>query len=126
MVKNIKVALALTLALGFLVGCSLIRDNRRQYHENHASVEELAVSIDKMPEAVNKFITKSGFTVTDTQNTAIDGKYEADGPDSRFMVITYKKLEDNKTKVFLRVGAAGDKDKEKVLMGELKKELGVK
>ena len=123
MIRRIKMALTLALALGFISGCAIIRDNKRQYHEGHSTVEEFAVAIDKMPTAVNAFITKNGFKVTDTQNSAIDGKYEAEGANDSYLVISFKKIEDAKTKVYLRVGAAGDKDKEKVLMADLKKEL---
>lgn len=126
MVRKFRFAVALALAAAFIAGCSLIRDNKRQYHEGHSTVEELAVPMDKMPAAVNAFITKNGFKVTETENSALDGKYEAEGADSKYIVLTYKKIEDSKTKVFLRFGASGDKDKEKVLMGDLKKELGVK
>ncbi len=112
---------AMTLGL-ILSACSLCQDFGNTTHENNSSSILLDVPIAKLPEAIKAGAAKAGYTSLNKVNESpIDGEFQAEGID-----ITYKKIDEAKTKMFVRVGALGAKDKEALIINEIERSLGLK
>ncbi|GEM_PF-2902198 len=118
-----KKLLALIVGIGALAilisGCDSLKAT---FHEGQATSEELAVPIAKMAPAIKTAAPKAGYpNLAQVTDTPVDGKFECPGA-----YVTYKKLDDNKTKLYISIGSISDPDKERLFMNEVKKELGLK
>jgi hypothetical protein len=114
----------MSLVLGFgvlvflLAGCEGLR---MSLHESNATRADLDVPIGKLPQAIKNAAPKAGLAVNQVKDTPVDGQFE-----SNDVLVTYKKMDDNKTRIYIGVGTPSDSDKEKLFLNEIKKELGVK
>ena len=116
--KLMSVVFGLGVLAFLLVGCEGLR---MSLHESQATWADLDVPISKLPQAITKAAPRAGLMVNEVKNTPVDGQFE-----SNDVLVTYKKIDDKKTKIYIGVGTPSDTDKEKLLLNEIKKELGVK
>jgi hypothetical protein len=113
--------LALGVALvAVMAGCSIISDIGKSHHESHATTAILNTTIEKLNAAVPKAASKAGYAVSQSKDAPAESVFEGQG-----IKITTKKLDDQRCKIYLRAGWSGDTDKEGLILGELKKALGL-
>ena len=102
--------------------CSLFEDIGNSTHENNSSVTVLDAPFEKVSEAIPNAALRAGYAVKKAAAaSSIEGEYKADGLD-----ITYRKVDSQKTKIFVRVGTVGKRDKETLIIDEIVQELGLK
>ncbi|HBC87834.1 MAG TPA: hypothetical protein DCZ94_12840 [Lentisphaeria bacterium] len=118
-----KKLMALVFGFGILAvlmaGCEGMRTT---YHENQSTSEELNVPIAKLAPAIKLAAPKAGYPVlSQVKDTPVEGQFEC--PD---VFVSYKKIDDNKTKIYINIGSISDPDKERLMLNEVKKALGIK
>ena len=101
--------------------CSMLKDLTKSHHENNSTVAILNTSMTKMNAAIPEAALKAGYTVSQTNSTLAEFEYKGNG-----IKITGKKLDDNRSKIFIRTGFSGDTDKQGLVLKEIKKALGLK
>lgn len=101
--------------------CSLCQDITKSHHESNATFAVLNASLEKINAAIPKAALKAGYSVSQTKSTPGEFEFKGDG-----IKITGKKLDDNKTKIFIRAGFSGDIDRQGLVFKEIKKELRLK
>ena len=101
--------------------CSFCQDITRSYHENNATFAVLNASMEKITAAIPEAALKAGYSVNQTKSTLGEFEYKGDG-----LKITGKKLDDKKTKIFIRSGFFSDTDRQGLVLREVKKELRLK
>ncbi|MFA6567582.1 MAG: hypothetical protein WCS96_05165 [Victivallales bacterium] len=117
--KLMSVVFGLGVLAFLLAGCEGMK---MSMHESHATYADIDVPISKLPQAIKNAAPKAGFVVNQVQDTPVDGRFE-----SSEVLVTYKKIDDKKTKIYVGVGTFfPDRDKEVLFLNEIKKELGVK
>jgi hypothetical protein len=118
-----KKLMSLVFGLGvlsfLLVGCEGLK---MSLHESGATNAELDVPISKLAPAIKNAAPKAGLmNLNEVKDTPFDGRFE-----SNDALVTYKKIDDKTTKIYIGIGTPSDTDKEKLLLNEIKKALGVK
>jgi hypothetical protein len=117
-----KKLMSVVFGLGILVllatGCEGLR---MSLHESQATWADLDVPIGKLAPAIKNAAPKAGLMVNQVKDTPVDGQFE-----SNDVLVTYKKIDDKKTKIYIGVGTPSDTDREKLFLNEIKKELGIK
>lgn len=102
--------------------CALFEDIGNATHENNASVTVLDAPVKRVSEAIPNAALRVGYAVKrTTAASSVEGEYKADGLD-----ITYRKIDSQKTKVFVRAGTVGKRDKETLIIDEIVRELSSK
>lgn len=119
--RGILAALLATVAALAFTACSLFEDMGRSHHEGNSTSLIVDVPVEKLPEAISKGGQKAGYMLNKVKESPIDGEFESSN-----LNVTYKKIDDKKSKIYVRVGSFGEKDKEALIVNEIKKELGVK
>jgi hypothetical protein len=112
--------LAVVVLVGVMAGCSICSDIGTSFHESNSTSTTLKTSIEKLNAAVPKAAEKAGYTITPSTSAPAESLFEGKG-----IEISTKKLGDNQCKVYIRTGFSGDRDKESLILKELKKELGL-
>ena len=102
-------------------GCSITKDITKSHHESNATIAVLNTNLAKINAAIPKAALKAGYTVNQTKSIPAELEYKGDG-----IKITGKKLDDKRSKIFIRTGFRGDTDKQGLVLNEIKKELGLK
>jgi hypothetical protein len=121
MKKLLALAAAFGLLTAVITGCSMVDSMSQSHHENHATVADMPVSLDKLSASIEKTLPNCGFKVSKTKDNILEKEFS--GSD---ITITAKKLTDNSSKIYIRAGFGGDSVKEGTILTELKKDLGVK
>lgn len=116
--KLMSVAFGLGVLAFLLVGCEGLR---MSLHESQATWADLDVPISKLAPAIKNATPKAGLMVNQVKDTPVDGQFE-----SNDVLVTYKKIDDKRTKIYIGVGTPSDTDKEKLFLNEIKKELDIK
>lgn len=118
MKKLMSVVFGLGVMAVLLAGCEGLK---MSMHESQATSEELNIPISKMAPAIKVAAPKAGLIANQVKDTPFEGQF-----DSTDVLVTYKKIDDKKTKIYVGVGTPPDRDKEKLFLNEIKKQLGVK
>jgi len=116
--KLMSVVVGLGILALLLTGCEGLKTS---LHEGQATCADFDVPIGKLAPAIKNAAPKAGLVVNQVKDTPFDGRFE-----SADVLVTYKKIDDNKSKIYIGVGTPPDRDKEKLFLSEIKKELGVK
>ncbi len=116
--RLMSVVLGLGLLAFLLAGCESLK---MSLHESQSTCTELDVPIAKLAPAIKNAAPKAGIVVNQVKATPVEGQF-----DSTNVLVTYKKLDDKRTKIYIGVGIPPDRDKEKLFLNEIMKELGVK
>ena len=120
MKKLIGFASVILTVVLFAAGCSMFDGMSKAHHESKATMVIIKTSPEKISAAIEKVVPKVGYVINKTENTLNSGTYEGEG-----IKITYKKDADTQVKLYVRIGFAGDKDKENALIADIKKDLGI-
>jgi hypothetical protein len=116
--KLMSLVFGLGVLAFLLAGCEGLK---MSLHESGATRAELDVPINKMAPAIKNAAPKAGLSVNQVKDTPVDGQFE-----SNDVLVTYKKIDDKRTKIYIGVGTPSDTDKEKLFLNEIKKELDIK
>ena len=83
--------------------CSIYQDLAKSHHEDNSTTAILNTSMTKINDAIPETAFKAGYTVSQTKSTLGEFEYKGSG-----IIITGKKLDDNRIKIFSRTGFSGD------------------
>ncbi len=119
--KNMLVGIMLCSMVLAIGGCSVFDSISKSHHESKSTVMDIPAPLDKLSAAIEKTVPKAGYSVSKSKDTILEKEFQGQDID-----ITAKKIDDNTSKIFIRIGFAGDPTKEGVIISEIKKELGVK
>ncbi|OGV50769.1 MAG: hypothetical protein A2X49_12185 [Lentisphaerae bacterium GWF2_52_8] len=118
MKKILSLLVLSTAILSLLCACSMIEDAQQQ----NATMTYINVPVDKIPDAIMKAGPKAGFgDIHKQRDDLAKGCFEGDG-----IKVDYIKVDDKQTKLFVRCGITGNRDKESLFIRELKIVLGLK
>jgi hypothetical protein len=118
LIAVLMTAIAVTLICG---GCAIIDDMDKSRHEQNSTPAVIDVSLDKLVPAIEAGAKKAGFVVKKVRDTGADGTFEGEG-----ITITYSKLSNGQCRIYVRCGFTGDRDKEALVIKEIRTALGIK
>lgn len=120
--KKLLVFLAMIGTISVVImGCSMFDSMSQSHHESKSTVADLPVPLNVLSIAIEKAVPQAGFSVSKTKDNVLDKEFTGDN-----IMITAKKIDDKTSKLFVRVGFAGDPTKEGVIIAEIKKYMGIK
>ena len=119
--KNLLVGIMLGTLVLFIAGCSIFDDMTQSHHEDNSTNMDVPLALDVVSAAIEKSVPKTGYSVNKTRDTILDKEFVGQDID-----ITAKKINDNSSKIYVRIGFNGDKVKEGAIISEIKKELNIK
>ncbi|MFZ2658021.1 MAG: DUF3568 family protein [Victivallales bacterium] len=115
MKKLIALAIGLGAIAFLLAGCTTMR-------LAGATQEQIKAPIEKVAAAIKVAAPKAGLeAMSQEKDTPVEGEFKS----SEAFVI-YKKIDDNRTNIYVSIGGVPDRDREKLMVNEIKKELGIK
>lgn len=119
--KNLMVGIMLGALVLFVGGCSMFDSMSQSHHESKSTSLDLPVALDNVSAGIEKAVPKAGYGVSKSKDTILEKEFVGEG-----INITAKKIDDKTSKIYVRIGFAGDPIKEGVIISEIKKELNVK
>lgn len=115
--------LPLLMALVLLLGCSMMNNIGIARHESNASMATIGADREKLDAAIFKVTKNAGYEVKETKNTPSGQSYEGYGIKITYKMYKYDNLD--RAKLYVSIGYVGnDREKEKTLIADIKKELG--
>ena len=119
--KNLLVGIMLGALVLFITGCSIFDGMTQSHHEDNSTSMDVPLALDVVSAAIEKSVPKTGYSVNKTKDTILDKEFVGQDID-----ITAKKINDNSSKIYDRIGFSGDPVKEGAIISEIKKELNIK
>ena len=104
-------------------GCTMMGGLNNDYHESKATVATFVANHETFDAAILKAAPKAGYKIKETSSNPNTGTYEGSGLTITYRI--YKYDGEDHIKAYIRVGyIGGDREKEKELIADIRKELG--